>query len=350
VSSLIRRFIFSLLVILCAGPDGWAQTEYPSHSNSLSVNPEAIVMSVINEAYNCEFDNALEGTNQLIEILPEDPEGYFYRAGTFKRMLEEGCLASDDSTKREIRLLIDKACRLSEQKLDEYPNSAEAHFYYAASLVYRAWYEAADRNWIAVMSDGIKVRKTLEKAIEIDPNFFDAYTGIGAFNCYAARIPWFLKPLALVLGVSGDEEKGIAQLKKAAELGKYAKTEATLFLGSVVYVDKEEYSSAATLMLKLHENFPKNLYFVQYLCRDYYELHDYNQAINVADDALEVGDPTGSCQRERLSFIQFYRGKSYERIGERDKAIADYRVIVRLDGNRYAGKDAEAALEKWGVE
>lgn len=346
----MKHIFVSLILILSVNLVGWTQSGNSSLSNSLAVNPDNLIMSIINDTYDCRFDIALDKANELIRTMPRDPEGYFYKGGIYKKMLEEGCLASNDSTKRVIRLLVDEACQLAERNLNSYPNNTVAHFYYAASLVYRAWYEAMNHDWFAVMSDGIKARKTLEKAIEIDPNYFDAYAGIGAFNCYAARIPWYLKPLALVVGVNGDEEKGIAQLKKASEFGKYARTEATLFLGSVVYMNREDYSSAAKLMLELHRKFPGNFYFTQYLCQDYYELQNYTQAINLADTVLAVTDPAGSCQRERLSYIQFFRGKSYERIGDTGKAIADYEVIVKLNGNHYAGKDAETALNKLGSQ
>jgi len=334
-------FLVEVSLILCV-----RRQPLMAQSSISAADLDKKVASILSYGYDCKFDDALNGADEIISIMPGDPEGYFYKGGIYKRMMEEGCLTSDDSTMMKVRSLIDRACRLSEQELDKQPDNVMAYFYYAASLVYRAWYESKNHDWLAVLSDGTKAKKTLEKAIEIDPNFYDAYTGIGAFNCYAARIPWYMKPIALVLGVHGDEDEGIAQLKKAVEFGKYAKIEAQMFLGSIAYVNREDYSSSAKLLLELHKRFPNNLYITQYLCKDYYELQNYDETINLASSVLSEVDPAGFCQRERLSFIQFYRGKSFERLGEEDKAIADYDTVVKLDVNHYAGKDALAALKK----
>jgi tetratricopeptide (TPR) repeat protein len=336
----------SLVLILSACSTAWTQPKSPYSRGSISIDTDNLVTSIINETYSCDFDNALDKAGELIKVLPGEAEGYFYKGGVYKRMMEEGCLESNDSTMRVVKSLIDKACQLSERKCNASPDDVVAHFYYAASLVYRAWYESKSHDWIAVMSDGLKAKKLLEKTVEIDPDFYDAYAGIGAFNCYAARLPWYLKPFALVVGVSGDEDKGIEQLKKAAELGKYSRTEATLFLGSVVYPNREDYSNSIKLLVSLHREFPLNFYISQYLCKSYFELENYTQVIGIADTALTAGGHDGPCQRERLSFIQYFRGKAFEQLDKKDKAIADYEAIVRLDGERFAGRDAKAALER----
>ncbi len=342
----MKPIFFSFVLILSVYSNARPQSKNSSSSNLGAANPDNLVISIINDTYSCEFDKALYEAGELIRVLPRNAMGYFYKGGIYKRMMEEGCLESNDSTMRETRSLIDKACQLSEQKVSAYPDDVMAQFYYAASLVYRAWYESKKHDWIAVMSDGIKTKKLLEKVIEIDSNFYDAYTGIGAFNCYAARLPWYLKPFASIVGVSGDEDKGIEQLKKGAQFGRYSNIEANLFLGSVVYVNREDYDSSAKLLLELHQEFPRNLYITQYLCRDYFELNDYSQVISIASNAIGSVDPHGYCQRERMSHIQFFRGESYERLNERKKAIADYEMVVRLDGDRFAGREANAGLDR----
>lgn len=211
----MKYSVFSMSLIISVCYVGWSQNKSTwGHNSRVRVRDE-LVMSIINDAYDCKFEKALIEANELIKTAPDDPEGYFYKGGVYRRMLEEGCIVSNDSTKHEIRSLIDRACQISELKVRAYPDSALERFYYAAALVDRAWYEGADRNWFSVMSDGIKARKMLERAVEIDSDFYDAYTGIGAFECYAAHIPWYLKPLSLVLGISGDEDKGIAFIRES---------------------------------------------------------------------------------------------------------------------------------------
>jgi tetratricopeptide (TPR) repeat protein len=321
---------------------GWSFAQSPNSASGL----EAMMNATIESTYSYDFKEALETTKKMIMAYPTKPEGYLYRCGVYQKMIEEDCIGSVDTTTLGISKLIDKACELSAAEVKENPDDVLGLFCYAGALVYRARTEAAHRDWLAVMSDGIKTKKLLEKAIEIDSNFYDAYSGIGAFGYYAARMPWYLKPIAFVLGVSGNEDEGILQLRKAAQLGRYSKIEASVFLASVVYANKEEYSSAENIMLELHRQFPGNFDFIRNLCHDYYKMQNYGAVISYADTALSMGDTSASCHSRSLGYIRFYRGKSYERLNENDKAMADYEMVVRLNGADYSGKEAKAALEE----
>lgn len=305
-----------------------------------------MISSTIEDTYNYRFNSALQTTSKMIASYPKEPEGYLYKCGVWWKMLEEGCVGSVDSTKHEIKRLIDKACEFSAARIDANPNDVKGLFYYAGSLVYRARYGATKSDWLAVMTDGTKSRKLLQKAIELDPGFYDAYSGIGAFNYYAAHIPWYLKPVAFVLGISGNEEEGIAQLKEAAQLGRYSKTEAAEFLASVVYVNKEDYPDATDLMLELHQHYPDNLDFIRNLCSAYYKMQEYTQVIYQADSVLVEYDTVNSCHRTSIEYIRYYRGASYERLSQKEKAIADYEMVVRQDGDDYPCRQARAALDR----
>jgi len=346
MSLLMKYSSLSLSLILFFRAEVWAQSAGSPPGSPVNFSFDGLITRILDDTYDCKFDEALTKSDDLIAAFPDNPEGYLYKSGICWKMLEEGCVESRDSTKREIKVLIDKACELSERELDAHPGDTMAYFHYAGSLAYRAGFEAISHDWLAVMSDGINAKKMLEKTIEIDSNFYDAYSGLGAFNYYGSHIPWYLKPLAFVVGVRGNEDVGIAQLKKAAQFGKHAKIEASVFLATVVYVNEEDYSDAAKLLVELHRQFPDNLDFTRDLCRDYYEMQKFNEAIRCADAALSMDDPVGMCHRKSVSYIRFYRGKSYERLNERNKAIADYEVVVKLDGDAYSGREAKAALEK----
>ncbi|MFZ1082349.1 MAG: tetratricopeptide repeat protein [Candidatus Kryptoniota bacterium] len=339
----MTKYIVLFLILILwiqPGQSGWAQ---PKNSSD---NLDEMISEILDDTYNYKFDDAIKATDKIIRILPDEPEGYLYKCGVCWKMLEEGCDEPVDSTKREIKFLIDKACALAAGKINSNPNDVMAHFYYAGSLVYLARYEAMSHDWFAVMSDGSKAKKMLEKDIEIDPHFYDAYSGIGAFNYYAARIPWYLKPIAFVLGISGNEDEGIAELKEAAQFGKYSKIEAAVFLASVVCVNEEDYSSAVKLMANLHRQYPDNLDFVKNLCHDDYEMQNYEEVVDLANSALEMDNAIGLCHRNTLSLIRFYRGESYEKLDDKNKAIADYESVVKLNGNGYSGKEAQEALDK----
>ncbi len=307
---------------------------------------EELIDSTLAETYNYRFNDALETTSEMISSYPEQPEGYLYRCGVYWKMLEEGCASPGDSVKRKIKTLVDKACTLSAARVDTSRRDIRALFYYAGALVYRARYEMMKSDWLAVMSDGLKTRKLLEEAVRIDSTFYDAYSGIGAFNYYAAHIPWYLKPIALVMGISGNEEVGIDQLKIAARLGKYSRTEAAEFLASVVYPNKGNFGRAVKLMLDLHREYPGNLNFVRTICSTYYRMGEYNKAIHYANLALSGAREVDTSCGTSLAYIRFYRGTSYESLNNTESAIADFRVLAGLKNGDYACRQARAELDR----
>jgi tetratricopeptide (TPR) repeat protein len=316
-----------------------------AHPDDSSARLEAMVDSTINQTYNYRFDDALQTTAGMIAMYPEDPEGYLYRCGIYWKMMKEGCDNPGDSTLSKIKVLIDQACRFSELKLGADKENVKGLFYYAGALVYRAKYEMMKSDWFGVMADGNKARKLLEKAVAIDPHFYDAYSGIGAFNFYTANLPWYLRPIAVMMGISGNGELAVTQLKTAAQKGKYSKAEAADFLASVVYLKERKYDDAIFVMRNLHREYPGNLNFIRELCTTFCRVGRYTEAIHYADLALEHPAIVDTCCKTSLAYIRLYRGVSFEKLNQKDKAIADFEIVAGMDNGEYACKQAKEELD-----
>ena len=340
----MRSFAAALVVLILWASLAHSQDHVPKTFSQSDL--DEVIAMVQDDTYDCRYDDALAGANKIIRACPLEPQGYLYKCGVCWKMLEDGCVSSKDSAKQEIMALIDKAAGIANEELQSDHSNVKAHFYYATSLLYRAGFAAVNHDWFSVLSDGGKAKQMLEKTIELDSSFYDAYSGLGAFNYYSARIPWYVKPVALVLGVSGDKEKGIAELKMALRYGNYSRTEAAVFLGSVVYVNDEDYADAISMMSRLHSQYPDNVDFVRDLCHDNYELRNYVEVVRLADESLRIHNGFGPCHQESLCVIRFYRGKSYEKLNEKQKAIADFEIVVKVSGDHYSGREAKAALDK----
>lgn len=363
-------------VALCAGGQAASLPKLPTKISSL-------MDSTVQETYNYRFSRALEFADSMIALYPDRPEGYIYRCGIYSKMLNEGSFQSPDSVWKIYRVAVDRACKLSKERLEIAPDDVRALFNYAGALVYRSRYEAAKNDWLGLMSDGVKSRNLLEKAVGLDPHFYDAYSGIGAFDYYAAHLPWYLKPVALVLGISGNQEKGIHELKEAAQFGDYSKAEAASFLADIVYTDSKDYIGIVRLSLELHTKYPGNLDFVRALCFGYYKLQDYNKVVQYADPCLAHFAGADSMRFISLAYIRYYRGEAfaalrtnyndaiadysktiemgapsvlisrayygrgsvYERLGNRQKAMSDFETAIRLNSDDDACREARVALD-----
>ncbi len=377
------RFTFAVLIaLLIAGvSSGLCQsvTANQVHGDRM----EALLDSTATETYNYNFSGALKLAEDMIRLYPDRPEGYIYKCGIYSKMLMEEAFQSPDSIWKIYKPLVEKGCELSKQRVKTNPEDIKDLFNYASALVYRSRYDAAKSDWIGLMSDAVKSKKMLEKALEVDPTFYDAYSGIGAFDYYAAHLPWYLKPVAFLLGIKGDEAGGIADLKKASRLGNHSKAEAASFLAEIVYTDEKKFDEIAALASDLHRKYPGNLDYTRTLCFAYYKLHEYGKVIECADQAVNhdtIGEPDRFLS---MAYIRFYRGESfaamkshydaaiadyskaieigepsvlvtqayygrgtvYEKMGEWKMARADYQTVLKLNGDDRACRLAKVALD-----
>ena len=66
------------------------------------------------------------------------------------------------------------------------------------------------------VNTAVKARQYLKLLNRYHPEQEDAYLGLGLYDYFASQLPWFARVLSkLVLGLGGDQAKGIAELERA---------------------------------------------------------------------------------------------------------------------------------------
>ena len=136
---------------------------------------------------------------------------------------------------------LNKTIEITKKIINSNPNDIKALFYLGGSLGYKGQYETLNNKWFKAASYGKKGLQYLKKVIQLDSKMYDSYFGLGLFNYYSGSNPWFIKPILFILGLKGNRSKGIEQLRKVADNGKYAKIEAQIFLAINVYSNQNEW-------------------------------------------------------------------------------------------------------------
>jgi hypothetical protein len=105
-----------------------------------------------------------------------------------------------------------------------------------------------------------------EQLLAVDPDCYDAHlaTGVSQYiiGSMAAPIRWLVR----LGGVSGDKQKGIADLQLTAERGHYFAPFARILL-AIAYVREKEKPRARELLIALRDEFPLNPLFPQEIAR-----------------------------------------------------------------------------------
>jgi hypothetical protein len=102
--------------------------------------------------------------------------------------------------------------------------------------------------------------------LAVDPECYDAHlaTGVSQYiiGSMAAPIRWLVR----LGGVSGDKQKGIADLQLTAERGHYLAPFARILL-AIAYVREKDKARARELLVSLRNEFPQNPLFSQEIAR-----------------------------------------------------------------------------------
>jgi hypothetical protein len=101
-----------------------------------------------------------------------------------------------------------------------------------------------------------------QQLLAVDPDCYDAHlaTGVSQYiiGSMAAPVRWLVR----LGGVSGDKQKGIAELQLTAQRGHYLAPFARILL-AIAYVREKDKPRARELLISLRDEFPQNPLFTQ---------------------------------------------------------------------------------------
>ncbi len=235
----------------------------------------------IEYVYNLEFENAEREFNELIRMKPKHPAGHFFLAMVqwWKILIDIDNEQFDQQFYDSLQNVVD----LCDELLDKNENDVTALFFKGGAIGFRGRLRTHRSDWLAAANDGRKALPIVQDASSLDPGNNDILLGSGIYNYYAEVIPQeypVVKPLLLFVP-HGDKKKGIEQLMRASEKGKYAGIEATYFLMQIYLQYEKEYQKAVTIAMNLTARFPNNVLFQKYLGRCYVSLGNWQMVQQV---------------------------------------------------------------------
>lgn len=290
------------------------------------------------------------------------------------------------------RAAVERAIASTEAWAARAPDDAEAWFYVGAAYGARAQWRVLRRERLAAARDGGRIKRALERALQLDPTLEDAHFGIGMYQYYAAVAPAAARMLRWILLLpGGNRTEGLARMLRAREAGVLMRSEADYQLHVIYLWYEEGFVRALELLRELERRHPRNPLFPQLVAEvlDVYfhdrgasrdawadlleragrgdvnegelasgharlglahqldALHETDRAIplwRAAADAPPGAGPYGS-RAEALVRL----GDAHARLGDPDRAAAHYRealAAVPPDDVREVGRRARAGIAR----
>jgi tetratricopeptide (TPR) repeat protein len=306
---------------------------------------DSLITAGIKQIYNIKFNEAEETFALLRNEYPKQPAGVFFDAMIvwWMIMLDFDNLSYDDLFFEKIEETID----FCDDLLDENEENVDALFFKGGALGFRGRLYSVRKDWFNAALDGKEALPLVYEAYEIDPDNNDVQLGFGIYNYYAAVIPEkypFVKPF-MIFFPSGDRDKGLEQLKSAAEMGRYSKFESKYFLLHLFFHFENDYDKAMEYAEDLAEIFPDNPTFQRYFGRCYVGRGDYLSAFRVFDSMIE------KCDRNLPGYSNwikreaaYYVGMYYKNLGETDSSMVYFTISEKLSRVLDADKEEESGF------
>jgi hypothetical protein len=176
-------------------------------------------------------------------------------------------LAPDAAVRDRFNAALDQADSRARARLVKNTKDRDALFALTMSSGLKADYAGLiEKRNLASLHYTKEATAWAEQLLAVDPECYDAHlaTGVSQYiiGSMAAPIRWLVR----LGGVSGDKQKGIAELQLTAERGHYLAPFARILL-AIAYVREKDKTRARELLVSLRNEFPLNPLFTQEIAR-----------------------------------------------------------------------------------
>jgi len=298
--------------------------------------------------YGVDIPAAEKYFKTALEKYPEHPFPYFGIAMVTWANLEYLEDESDPALEASYSSLTDKAIEVGKVWVKKHPGDANAYLCMGGLYGLRARLAVLQHRWIRAYLDGRKALKNMRKSVDIDPELYDAYLGLGMYEYYAGTLPGVVKFLAKLV-MPGNAREGIRLLNICREKGYFNSLGAKLLLIEIYTQTGSPYADPPTAVKwskELRAMFPNHaqMHFVEIV--SLFENRQYDESLRESMDYLRrVYDKENTVYRARfLPRVLTAIGTDYLVEGKYDLA-AEYFLKARNTINE--NKNAHPA--RWAV-
>jgi tetratricopeptide (TPR) repeat protein len=282
-----------------------------------------ITLDGLHAAYNFDFPSANKSFDDALSVEPLSPRPYIGKATiVFWRFV----LNKNDRDREEFLLLADRAIDAAEKYQEKYGEDAEAQLCLGTIYAYRSFLYGRTKSYLKGAWDGKKSYDYFYDALKLDPKLYDAYLGVGLFHYFVTFIPKPLQWVVSVMGIKGDSEAGIREIRMAAQKGTYTKAEAQYFLAQFLPWQNGEFDTSEKLLLDLSKQYPSNNLLKFTLAVWEVRRNDVRSAKEKLRPIIEQPE------KDDIGVIPFARYKlaeCYFRLNEFDLARQEYGAFLR---------------------
>ncbi len=298
----------------------------------------------INGVYSLDFAVAQENIEKVFSQYPDHPFAHFGNAMIAWSRYEYEFEKSDEKQQIVFERTLDDSIDGIKRWMKNNPDDPNAYMGIGALYGLRAMFNMRNRKWITSYFSGRKAIANLEKSLQLDPTYYDAYFGLGIYQYYAGTLPSVIKILAKIVAIKGNPDEGVRQLNLSREKALFTSDSAKLILIEIQNMRGGKYyapQKSLEYIRQLRAKYPKNplMHYVEIICL--YETGD-----------LDAVSAQGAAFLDLIGKDPFYKdiyiSRAYTALGTAAMAKGDWQEARRLfEQGRGALKNQP--VSRWGL-
>jgi tetratricopeptide (TPR) repeat protein len=343
--SLIAQF-FLHYMITYAQANGSAETtvkNFPAPAET-AARIDSLLQKTIASTTIQNYEEALKLANLVIKISPHEPIGYFFQAAVLQaRMMDYENYEGDE---KAFFAATGNCRKLAQRQLRERRHEAWAHFFFGSAIGYEAFVVGKKKKYFEAFRYGWESIQHLEAALQIDPQLYDAYLGIGTYKYYRSKMS---RRFSWLPFVKDERETGMRMIHEALAKGRYSRTAAINGL-SWILMDENRPAEALALIDSALAIYPASRFFLWGAGEAAFRVKRYDHA------AAHYQQILASLQKEnQLSPYLELVGRArltrvYQAANKSEKACHELEMIGILSLSKSDRERGEEFLEEAGKQ
>lgn len=230
----------------------------------------------IDQYFNHEYREAVNSFRRLVELEPEDPDGFvqlakaqLYKESARLRLLDTSAFGDDPefhngdkpkpdpAANKELLATLQSGRLLCERLLQADSNDRPGLHSLARIHALRAAFEIMiGKDYFSALANGRRAKGLSYRLAELHPEFVDGTLVAGLDEYMLGSLPWALRALIALSGYRGKKKKGLAMIEHVAQEGASSRNDARVLL-TLAYRRERRYLDAAREFHALAQEFPR---------------------------------------------------------------------------------------------
>ena len=280
---------------------------------------------IIYNLFNGQVTIADSLLNYQLELYPESPKHNMLKAQYYfyARFMSNINLSRDS-----ILTLIENYAYKTISHAENLEQTTDVKFYVGTAYGYLSRVYGMQREYWNAYWAARDCYNYLEEVLEEDPEYYDAYMGLGVIEYYTgARLTGIINTIVWLVGMSGDRQTGLDYFNYVYRHGSLFQPEAHFALALMYRSVENDLAKAESLVNEYIENYPDNGL-----------VHRYKEELLIYRAIEDEGVPSLAAQKDSLvekynianSFVINTIGYNYIRQNRLDVALALFKLNLEL--------------------